>query len=239
MSPSTRPLQIILAAALGFAGELGCAQPSDQPPGQVYRIVGPDGRVTFSDRPPTDAGMRASIVNRQAASGALVMPPPITAITPWTSLSADARRGIVPPIPLGETTASPSVVTFALADALSAVLARVELVEVMRSTCVRTAPSASSAYSDAAQRWRERNAVVVAQTDKVVQSAFDVAQRSKLLATAHTRVSAVMLALASAAPAAKIQWCEASADTLAHGALDLQGTQGPGALVMAFVPRAQ
>lgn len=27
---------------------------------QVYRIVGPDGRVTFSDKPPTEPGVRAS-----------------------------------------------------------------------------------------------------------------------------------------------------------------------------------
>jgi glutaredoxin len=39
-----------LAAMLGMT--LGCA---DGALAQVYRIVGPDGRVTFSDRPPPDA----------------------------------------------------------------------------------------------------------------------------------------------------------------------------------------
>lgn len=38
---------------------------------QVYRIVGPDGRVTFSDKPPTEPGVRASAapVAGQPASG--------------------------------------------------------------------------------------------------------------------------------------------------------------------------
>jgi len=230
MSLSTRLPQIVLAAALGLVAGAVPAQSG----GQVYKIVGPDGKITFSDRPPADAGMRASIVNRQAASGAIVMPPAITAITPWASLSSDARRGIVPAMPLGETSASPSVVTFALADALSAVLARAELVEVMRSTCVRTAPSASSAYAEAAQRWRERNGGVVSQAEAVMQSAFDTAQRNKLLATSHTRVSGIVLPLASASVDAKIRWCESSADAIAHGALDAQPVAAP---VMAYVPR--
>lgn len=38
---------------------------------QVYRIVGPDGRVTFSDKPPTEPGVRASTapVTGQPSSG--------------------------------------------------------------------------------------------------------------------------------------------------------------------------
>lgn len=40
--------------ALALAAPLAGAQ-------QVYRIVGPDGRITFSDTPPTDPNARASI----------------------------------------------------------------------------------------------------------------------------------------------------------------------------------
>lgn len=45
--PTTRPLALALLA-LAALGGVANAQ-------QVYRIVGPDGRVTFSDRPPADA----------------------------------------------------------------------------------------------------------------------------------------------------------------------------------------
>ena len=232
-----RALPTLLAAALNIVAGAALAQPPQAPQSLVYKIVGPDGKITYSDRPPTDSGQRASVVNRTAASGAIVMPPPITAITPWNSLSGDARRGIVPALPLGETSASPSVVTYLLADALSTVFARAELVETMRDICVRNAPSAFSAYDEAARRWKERNAPVVAQADRVLQGAFDGPQRAKLQATAHTRLAGILAPLASSSQAGKTLWCDASADALAKGSLDMQGANSVAGPVMNFVLR--
>lgn len=48
-----RPLAVAGLIGLAAAWSLVSAQP-------VYRIVGPDGRVTFSDRPPTDPAAKAS-----------------------------------------------------------------------------------------------------------------------------------------------------------------------------------
>ncbi|WBY01839.1 DUF4124 domain-containing protein [Ramlibacter tataouinensis] len=39
---------------------------------QVYRIVGPDGRVTFSDKPPSEPGAKASVGSAAAAPGLAV-----------------------------------------------------------------------------------------------------------------------------------------------------------------------
>lgn len=36
---------------------------------QVYRIVGPDGRVTFSDKPPVDTGAKTAAVSTNASAG--------------------------------------------------------------------------------------------------------------------------------------------------------------------------
>ena len=44
-------------AAIGLLGLAACGLSAHAQ--AVYRIVGPDGRVTFSDRPPPDAGNRA------------------------------------------------------------------------------------------------------------------------------------------------------------------------------------
>jgi glutaredoxin len=48
--------------ATGFMGVLALAGmvPVDANAQQIYRIVGPDGRVTFSDQPPRDAGSKAA-----------------------------------------------------------------------------------------------------------------------------------------------------------------------------------
>lgn len=50
-----------LAAAALFAPQANAQQ--------VYRIVGPDGRVTFSDKPPTDANARPAAVAPQSSAG--------------------------------------------------------------------------------------------------------------------------------------------------------------------------
>lgn len=57
--PSRMASVVVLALAAGTASA------------QVYRIVGPDGRVTFSDQPPQDAGSRANA----AAGGAAATSP--------------------------------------------------------------------------------------------------------------------------------------------------------------------
>lgn len=51
---STRRVLAASLCALAAATSLGAGAQ------QVFRIVGPDGRVTFSDRPPADPGVRAT-----------------------------------------------------------------------------------------------------------------------------------------------------------------------------------
>ena len=48
--------------ALGLMGLLAAAGTgsSDANAQQIYRIVGPDGRVTFSDKPPLEASAKAT-----------------------------------------------------------------------------------------------------------------------------------------------------------------------------------
>jgi len=226
-----RALSFLFAAAL-LAGAATTRAQEPAPPAPVYRIVAPDGRVIYSDRPPTDEHYHAAVVNRRGASGPLVMPPPITAITAWNALSADARRGIVPPPPDGAS--APGVVTEALADALSQVLARAEIVETMRSACVRAAPSTSFAYGEAARLWNERNAAVTAQAYRVMLAGFETARRAKLEATAHTRLAGIQQPLASTSPAARLRWCDEAAESVTRGALDVSAASGVGAVVMAF-----
>ena len=58
----------------GFLGLLGLATlgvlgPSDARAQQIYRYVGPDGRMTFSDKPPLDPNARATAASLVPQSG--------------------------------------------------------------------------------------------------------------------------------------------------------------------------
>lgn len=62
-----RPFVVLGLGAMVFMGAAGgpgeaCAQ-------QIYRIVTPDGRVTFSDRPPADAAAKAASAPPLASAG--------------------------------------------------------------------------------------------------------------------------------------------------------------------------
>lgn len=63
MTIAAAPFAIRLAA---LALALGACTAGAQ---QVYRIVGPDGRVTFSDKPPVDPGVKAAPAPVVAAPG--------------------------------------------------------------------------------------------------------------------------------------------------------------------------
>lgn len=52
-----RPLVVLGLGAMVF---MAAAWPPEASAQQIYRIVTPDGRVTFSDRPPADAAARAA-----------------------------------------------------------------------------------------------------------------------------------------------------------------------------------
>ena len=64
----TTPIAGALVAALLLAAPPVAAQ--------TYRIVGPDGRVTFSDRKPTDAAVKASVLGKPAPATAATNLPP-------------------------------------------------------------------------------------------------------------------------------------------------------------------
>jgi len=70
--PLARILTAAGAAVLAAASLAPAAQAQ-----QIYRIVGPDGRVTFSDKPPTDANAKAApapVVRLPSPGGASALP---------------------------------------------------------------------------------------------------------------------------------------------------------------------
>jgi len=70
---------MIAVRSLGWAALVGLAALTCLPAGaqQVFRIVGPDGKVTFSDRPPADPGTKATpapTMQMPAGSGNAALP---------------------------------------------------------------------------------------------------------------------------------------------------------------------
>lgn len=103
----------VTAAGLLVLATLGSLTANAQ---QVYRIVGPDGRVTFTDRPPPDGkGSAAPVVSMQGAEASASLPfelrtvanrYPVTLYTRSGCAPCDAGRAFLESrgIPFGERT---------------------------------------------------------------------------------------------------------------------------------------
>ncbi|HMS78123.1 MAG TPA: DUF4124 domain-containing protein, partial [Burkholderiaceae bacterium] len=67
---------MIGVAAIAVAPALACAQ-------GVYRIVGADGRVTYSDQPPASISPNGRVDVLRAPKGMPALVPPGTPVTPY------------------------------------------------------------------------------------------------------------------------------------------------------------
>lgn len=62
-----RPLAAL--GLTGFVSFAGLVAPIDAAAQQIYRSIGPDGHITFSDRPPADAGARTASAPAPGSGG--------------------------------------------------------------------------------------------------------------------------------------------------------------------------
>ena len=63
--PLVRPFLAITLCGLAAAASFGLPAQAQQ----VFRIVGPDGKVTFSDKPPLESSAKVAPVVRMPAGG--------------------------------------------------------------------------------------------------------------------------------------------------------------------------
>ena len=92
-APSVHLPRLVLAMLLAATAGLAGAQ-------QVFRIVGPDGKVTFSDKPPAEPGARAALAG--GADALAPVPPVLTPKQLKLALLALASEGMIEePLPSG------------------------------------------------------------------------------------------------------------------------------------------
>ena len=94
-------LHRLLPAAL-FATLL-CAGAQQPPPHPTYRIVGPDGKVTYSDRQPTDPQLRTRELGHTVTAPLLAPSNAPFDLRPASALPAPVRlaAGEAPPVDVG------------------------------------------------------------------------------------------------------------------------------------------
>jgi hypothetical protein len=162
--------------------------------GQVYKIVGADGKITYSDRPPLEASASVQLLKGGVPTS-----------VPARGPAVDTGRG---------TGAGRS----ALLPGVEATLHNVALTETATAACSEEVPSSTKHYAAAKAQWRSRNRAVLERTDKVLASEFP-GQRARLEADARRKVDAVFMPIFTSDAARRVRWCEEAVD--AFTAIDL------------------
>jgi hypothetical protein len=222
-------LQRLLPAALLAALPAALfAAPGDP----TYRIVSPDGKITYSDRKPTDPQVHARALG-QTVTAPLLAPAnapfdlhPATTPPPMTRPPA----GDAPPVDVTGKPFPPG-----LPEAILDVLVHQYFVQTLVETCDRVRPGLSERYRMNVSNWRERNAEILAKSNRISFTRFTGDQRDFLRATSRSRLETV-LPPPEATPEAKIQWCDKMATDLARRQFELVGDMRVAPLLYAETP---
>jgi hypothetical protein len=187
----------------------------------VYKIVGSDGRVTYSDRPPVDA--RSAVVAHTSASMPRMSISALPATSAGASGAAPARAAASAP-PANETpTAARAPLAPDLSKALVAVLSGEDHVQSMFDACTGAQPGTYERLADHVRTWRHHNIQLIAQADRILAIGLSPSGREALETTAQSRVDTDLSPILHGPHARLVQWCDLGADQLLDGTLDIAG----------------
>jgi hypothetical protein len=205
-----------LAALLGAGAVVPVAA-------QTYRIVGPDGKITYSDRKPTDPQMKTRQLGQTLTAPLLAsgnepfdLHPQAAGSRPARSVPA-ANEGLAPPVDVAGRPFAPG-----LPEAVFDVIVHQFFVQTLVESCSRLQPAYTERYQGAVRNWRDRNADILAKSGLIAFKRFTAEQRDTLRATARGRLQQ-LLPSAEASDADRNQWCARMSTDLARHQMELVG----------------
>ena len=209
-----RLLPAAICAALAGAGTMVPAA------AQTYRIVGPDGKVTFSDRKPTDPQLKTRELGKIVAAPLLPQSNEPFDLRPATRLPPPRPAGTEGFAPTGDISGRPFPP--GLPDAILDVVVHQFFVQTLVETCARVHPANTERYQASVLNWRDRNSDILARSNRIAFTRFTAEQRDTLRATGRMRLAQLMPP-PNAAAADKDQWCDRMNTDLARRQFELVG----------------
>lgn len=184
------PHSLLALILLSFAAHAGA---------QVYKTVGPDGKVSFSDQPPPTAVAPAKSVKEAHVRGAAEPSPPARERTleEWKAFGAAKRAaavaGVPGPAPLTpEARERQAALGQRLAPGMTLAIRNTSLTREASSMCVRFQPDAQRRIQLAQQAWETRNAPVIKRAYEVLAQYFPHTDRARADAMALTDAYATL-----------------------------------------------
>jgi hypothetical protein len=205
----------------------------------IYKTIGPDGRVIYSDKPPVGAAKPAVPASPSPAADARASnKPPVGASTrPSTVATPPAQSSPS----LGQADASApdqGRIDPVLERALIRVMGNEDLLSRTEEVCLQTLPTSFKKYNAAAASWKQRNAAVLAQYRRVMSEGVTESQRQLLEARVKSINDPNMAIVANAPVASRISWCDKSFQEIGSGKIDLHDAPDVSGPLMDYRPKA-
>lgn len=200
----------------------------------IYKSVGPDGKVVFSDKPPAADQGQTTVTGHPPPAAR----PPAPAATPTKTVNSPApfeppgaplspapahpvaKKAEPAARPVAEPSPPPPVANPELEKAVTGVMGLEDLVHQTEDLCLRTLPTSFKKYNAATDGWKKRNAPILAQQRRVLADMMPPPQRQLIEAAIKAKTQQLLAPVNSASAAARIKWCDQSMDEVSKGAMD-------------------
>ena len=205
---------------------------------QVYKSIGPDGKAVYSDQPPESAKTKTTIISKPTAPTRGMAKTEVTrppeAVGAAQDAAAVAKTEQRPKMSNNEAltalAANPAV-----ENAFLEIITTEDLVRQTEEMCLRASPPSFKKYNTAAVNWRQRNAALTAQKQRILMKGFNSAQRR--LVEADIKAANQQALSANSSVASKIKWCDQAVDEINKGEKDLHGKPNPLATLATHQPK--
>ena len=182
---------------------------------QMYKVIGPDGKVTFSDRPVLNTPGKVSVMH------SYTLRPYVTQRTPAELAAAEAAKKAAAAIPLvaGAAPVAP-VLTPEVEDALVTVMGQVEFARRFYNFCNGSVAGAK-AFNEATHAWKQRNAGPIGQQNRLLMEVVSPNKRDELLGKVAVMLAGESANVAALSPKERQAWCAGAVAELNSGKAEI------------------
>lgn len=209
----------------------------------VYKTVGPDGKITYTDKPPapgtkadvvkitppplaTPAAGATSVAPAAASAASATSSPPARAVGNASANDGSeehlakrrpAKKALTQP---QEAAPKKEALDPAVETAIFRVLLTENLIKQQEELCIGNLPTSAKTYSAAVDHWQVRNRQLVAQAREIMLLEYP-ANKTRLEMGMQIKNQQILQEVAKANAASRTKWCDRTANDISGGKMDV------------------
>jgi hypothetical protein len=198
---------------------------------QLYKSVGPDGKVTYTDRPPVDASTKVSVMKSFVLRPVEAPPPPSLSSSLPPPGTEEAKRAAATAGP-----AKPGM-SLEVEQAVAGVMGLVDLLRRSEGVCSKTVLPSSGRYAATLAKWRERNATFLQKQQRILMEVMSPSLRAALQAAVADKTDKILVPVSAAQAPLRQAWCEKGFDDVDSGMHDIANKPALSIPLITYTPR--